>query len=195
MFEVKLHDLGEGMTQADITQFFVQPGDIVKADDPLLEVQTDKMTAEIPAPTAGIVVDINVDIGSTISVGTLLMVIESMDKQAHSKSEPTYKDFLEKIPLKEKKESITYIKPNRILASPFTRKIAREHGIRIEDIKGTGPANRIIDQDVFAFIENQSPSIKPNKLIDTTSDRLQSIPYKGIRKQIGKKMSHASLTL
>src|SRR4051812_41785770 len=78
--EVKLHDIGEGMVEAVITTYLVQPGDYVKADDPLLEVHTDKMTAEIPSPQSGIVKEFLVKPGETVPVGASLLVLESAGK-------------------------------------------------------------------------------------------------------------------
>ncbi|GAE44497.1 dihydrolipoamide acyltransferase component of branched-chain alpha-keto acid dehydrogenase complex [Mesobacillus boroniphilus JCM 21738] len=76
MVEVKLHDIGEGMTEADINCYLVKPGDFVKADDPLVEVQTDKMTAEIPAPCSGVIKELLLTSGQTVKVGTTLLIME-----------------------------------------------------------------------------------------------------------------------
>ena len=75
--EVKLHDIGEGMTEAHVSHFFVKAGDSVKADQPLVEVQTDKMTAEIPSPSVGTIKEILVSEGTTIEVGTVVLVMET----------------------------------------------------------------------------------------------------------------------
>lgn len=78
MIEVKLHDIGEGMTEGEILTYFVKVGDQVLPDQPLVEVQTDKMTAELPSPTAGIVKEILVTEGTNVEVGTTLLIIESL---------------------------------------------------------------------------------------------------------------------
>ncbi len=204
MIEVKLHDIGEGMTEANVTHFFVKPGDIVKADDPIVEVQTDKMVAEIPAPRAGIVKEIIVKTGQTIAVGTTLMLIED------SASVDSPKNGTEKVKLE--KEDLVYKQAKkiekRILASPYTRKIARENNIDLNLVKGTGPAGRITDEDVnkynspnietkesIASITNEDigSSNKSNIIQSTTIER--TIPFKGRRKQIGKKMQQSLRTI
>lgn len=194
MIEVKLHDIGEGMTQADINHFFVQPGDTVKADDPLVEVQTDKMTAEIPSPASGIIKELKVEIGSTISVGTTVLVLESKDKKTtpgRAGEDKGIKPEPSSVPRPSTSRDQTSEK--RILASPYTRKIARENGIAIEHIKGTGKGNRITDEDVFAVMKEKEHSARKEKQ-DKTKE-LKQIPYTGMRKQIGKKMAESLFTI
>lgn len=82
MVEVKLHDIGEGMTEGEVIHYFVKEGDVVQVDQPLVEIQTDKMVAEIPSPVSGKVKDIVVDHGSMVSVGTTLLVLETSDDKA-----------------------------------------------------------------------------------------------------------------
>lgn len=177
--EVKLHDIGEGMTEADINCFLVKPGDSVKADDPLVEVQTDKMTAEIPAPKAGIVREFRVEQGQTVAVGTTLLILE---------------DPIE--------GTINENKTKRILASPFTRKIARDNGVDIKRIKGSGLAGRIIDKDIYTFMDSTENKVElkvPVKHaavpLEKTSLETDTIPFRGRRKQIAKKMVHSFYTI
>ncbi|WP_108670131.1 dihydrolipoamide acetyltransferase family protein [Peribacillus acanthi] len=195
--EVKLHDIGEGMTEADINHFFVKPGDYVKADDPLVEVQTDKMTAEIPSPLSGIVKELKVQIGSTIPVGTTILILESEQKNS-SKSINEIMKNIDSSPKNESSKKIESISETnrtinkRIMASPYTRKIARENGVNIENVIGTGPAGRITDEDVYTFIKGKKVEpveidIQPIK--ETVSSK--AIPYRGRRKQIGKKMAQS----
>lgn len=207
MIEVKLHDIGEGMTQADVLAFFVKPGDTVKPDEPLVEVQTDKMTAEIPAPYAGIIKEIKVEVGQTVPVGTTLFLLEAESAVGASKSEvaPTVESKQKQVsPAKTSGPSRS--KSYRIMAAPFTRKIAREAGVDIEQIAGSGPAGRITDEDVYRFIDSKKqPTIKkvaeaqPEKqnVVKTNSENasVTTIPFRGRRKQIGKKMSQSLLTI
>jgi 2-oxoisovalerate dehydrogenase E2 component (dihydrolipoyl transacylase) len=186
--EVKLSDIGEGMAEATINCFFVKPGDVVKADQPLLEVQTDKMTAEIPAPAAGIIKEIKALAGEMIPVGTTLLILE--------------KELSKTVQL-----PMTAIsKTTKIMATPYTRKIARENGLLIEEISGTGPAGRITDEDVYRYIKNQStPSevsiqvveqklTEPN-IQETSTIQQDIIPFRGKRKQIAKKMVQSLHTI
>lgn len=205
MIEVKLHDIGEGMTEAHITHFFVKPGDRVKADEPIVEVQTDKMVAEIPAPRAGIIKEIVVEAGQTISVGTTVMIIED---------EPLVEAPSEQIIVERglKNESVFHQqsteKQQRILASPYTRKIARENNVNINLVKGSGPAGRITDEDVKNHLTLETKVKEPiqdlhsEKVVSSTDTRITestttitTLPFRGRRKQIGKKMQQSLRTI
>ncbi|QQZ08380.1 dihydrolipoamide acetyltransferase family protein [Heyndrickxia vini] len=185
MVEVKLHDIGEGMTEGEIVSYLVKVGDRVQSDQPLVEVQTDKMTAELPSPTTGIVKEILVSEGSLVPIGTTILIIESgQTKQVqHEVTVSSNRNKAEKT--------------NRlILAAPYTRKIARELGIDIEKINGTGPAGRITDEDVYNYgtkaVEPMAPKIK-----EVTNNEVESdeIPFKGRRKQIASLMSKSLFTI
>lgn len=208
MIEVKLHDIGEGMTQADILSFFVKKGDKVKPDEPLVEVQTDKMTAEIPAPYAGVIKEILVKEGETIPVGTTLFLLEaeSAGKETKTSPNPTHTHTSTKsVDSTREHQPPTKIKSFRIMAAPYTRKIARDAGVDIEQIEGTGPAGRITDEDVYRFIESKkqpAPKVEVKEQpvqTKTESTKHQepatTIPFRGRRKQIGKKMSQSLLTI
>jgi pyruvate dehydrogenase E2 component (dihydrolipoamide acetyltransferase) len=124
-FEFKLPDLGEGLTEGEIARWLVQEGQDVAEDDPLVEVQTDKTTVEIPSPAAGKVARIMVGEGEVVPVGTVLVVI-SEDGAA---------------PAPEPKEA-------RARATPLVRKVAQELGVDLAQVDGTGPQGRITEQDV-----------------------------------------------
>ncbi|KAA0550069.1 2-oxo acid dehydrogenase subunit E2 [Bacillus sp. BGMRC 2118] len=190
MVEVKLHDIGEGMTEADITHFFVKVGDVVKADEPVVEVQTDKMVAEIPAPKSGIVKEIVVGTGETIAVGTTVMIIEDENTTIVQ----TYKETPRNL-------QASNTKSKRVLASPYTRKIARENGVNIDLVIGTGPGGRITDEDVYMQIKAESkvqsivvPAEKSESK-DSQQTTSSTIPFRGRRKQIGNKMQQSLVTI
>ena len=181
MVEVKLHDIGEGMTEADINCYLVKAGDIVKADDPLVEVQTDKMTAEIPAPRSGVVKQILLNPGETVKVGTTLLIMEDLDSRNSdvvAVETAVGKDGMHVAPEKIKAEAAKnsnvgldllerpaegilsgneFKRYRRILASPYTRKIARENNVNIIEVTGSGAAGRITDEDVLSFIALRDP--------------------------------------
>ncbi len=193
MIEVKLHDIGEGMTEGEILAYFVKVGDQVLPDQPLVEVQTDKMTAELPSPTAGTVKEILVTEGTNVEVGTTLLIIESSGtKSVQQKVENT--------PMN--RNSLTIKKVDRengpkrlILAAPYTRKIARELGIDIEDIHGTGPAGRVTDEDVYRYVNQPEPVEENKNDIQPTIAEVEEIPFNGRRKQIASLMSKSLYTI
>lgn len=200
--EVKLHDIGEGMTEAEINCFLVKPGDAVKADDPLVEVQTDKMTAEIPAPRAGIIKEFKVEPGDTITVGTTILILEAPGHDGMEKVKVTSHP-VNSHKLKEQLQSFAAFKGKRVLASPFTRKIARENLIDIENITGTGPAGRILDEDIYQYLA--SGQSKPDPAKQEPADSMDTIlsppaekgiiPFRGRRKQIARKMAQSLYTI
>src|SRR5215470_16331114 len=113
-YEFKLPDLGEGLTEGEISRWLVREGQEVAEDEPLVEIQTDKTTVEIPSPATGTVSRILVAEGEVVPVGTLLVVI---GEDGAPRAEPA----------------------ERARATPLVRRIARELGVDLERIQGTGP--------------------------------------------------------
>ncbi|MED3562801.1 dihydrolipoamide acetyltransferase family protein [Bacillus xiapuensis] len=222
MVEVKLHDIGEGMTEGEIIHYFVKVGDAVKVDQPLVEVQTDKMVAELPSPASGKVKEIVVHDGTTVSVGTTLLVLESEEVKS---VEPAMEMKAEE-GLPKKVEMLTQPLPTDastqkgekrfIMAAPYTRKIAREFGVNINEITGTGTSGRITVEDVYNFVKKSDMIQSPEKMratsVKTTeqttelkipSQEIQNkketnvevLPFRGRRKQIAKKMTQSLYTI
>ncbi len=190
--EVKLHDIGEGMTEANVNHFLVKAGDTVKADQPLVEVQTDKMTAEIPAPFSGRIKELKVGEGETIPVGTTVLLMEKEDGMPEAVTQP------------KKPQGI---RARRVLASPYTRKIARENGVDLDEVTGSGAGGRILDEDVYTFLQKDTGS-QPEEPIraeealevqevqpDAAAKDTSTIPFRGRRKQIASKMTHSLRTI
>ncbi|QHA94107.1 dihydrolipoamide acetyltransferase family protein [Bacillus sp. N1-1] len=174
--DVKLHDIGEGMSEGEIVQLLVKPGDHVLVDQPLVEVQTDKVTAELPSPFAGKVETIYVEEGEVIEVGGTLLTISPIPQHAEQTLLPNRK--------------------KRILAAPFTRKVARENNVDIEEVKGTGPAGRITDEDVFRHLATtQKPEEKETEKAIEKEAKKRTIPFSTRRKQISAKMKKSTFTI
>jgi pyruvate/2-oxoglutarate dehydrogenase complex dihydrolipoamide acyltransferase (E2) component len=132
-YEFKLPDLGEGLTEGEIARWLVSEGDEITEDAPLVEIQTDKATVEIPSPAAGVVTSILVEEGKVVPVGTLLVVIGG-DADAALGEEPGT------APAAQTKGR----------ATPLVRKIAQELGVDLDSLDGTGPQGRITEADVRA---------------------------------------------
>jgi pyruvate/2-oxoglutarate dehydrogenase complex dihydrolipoamide acyltransferase (E2) component len=122
-YEFKLPDLGEGVREGEIARWLVEVGQEIAEDDPLVEIQTDKTTVEIPSPAAGQVARILVEEGELVPVGTPLVLIGS-DADAPE--------------------------PKRIQVTPLVRRIASELDVSLDSIKGSGPGGRITEDDVRA---------------------------------------------
>ena len=129
-YELKLPDLGEGLTEGEIARWLVSEGQEVAEDDPLVEIQTDKTTVEIPSPAAGKVTQILVEEGKVVPVGTLLVVIGG-DGAATPRPQAAAPSA-----------------SARGKATPLVRKIAQELGVDLESLTGSGPQGRITEQDV-----------------------------------------------
>ncbi len=131
-YEFKLPDLGEGLTEGEIARWLVAEGQEIAEDDPLVEIQTDKTTVEIPSPAAGTVTSILVEEGKVVPVGTLLVVIggEPDGERPVASPEPAAKARV----------------------TPLVRKIAQELGVDLDSLAGTGPQGRITEEDVRAAV-------------------------------------------
>jgi pyruvate/2-oxoglutarate dehydrogenase complex dihydrolipoamide acyltransferase (E2) component len=128
-YEFKLPDLGEGLTEGEVARWLVAEGDVIAEDAPLVEIQTDKTTVEIPSPAAGLVAKIHVAEGEVVPVGTVLVVI--------GEGAPVGS------PTPERRQA-----PERVQATPLVRKIAAELGIDLASVTPTGPGGRITEGDV-----------------------------------------------
>jgi pyruvate/2-oxoglutarate dehydrogenase complex dihydrolipoamide acyltransferase (E2) component len=131
-YELKLPDLGEGLTEGEIARWLVSEGQEVAEDDPLVEIQTDKTTVEIPSPAAGKVAQILVEEGKVVPVGTVLVVIGGDGAPPAA-------------PAAEKPKDAGAPKGK---ATPLVRRIAQELGVDLDTVTGTGPQGRITEQDV-----------------------------------------------
>lgn len=222
MVEVKLHDIGEGMTEGEIIHYFVKAGDTVTVDQPLLEVQTDKMVAELPSPASGKVKNIIIDTGDTVEVGTTLLVLETEEgKAAESKGEKLLEGLssekIEELPTKLNQTAPVAQETERrfIIAAPYTRKVARKFGVDINEVTGTGKSGRITVEDVHNFVkerderpsleERQETFFKVNEEEAELKRNIQeqgakkevkeTMPFRGRRKQIAKKMTKSLYTI
>src|SRR5689334_22247265 len=144
-YTFKLPDLGEGVAEGEIATWLVEVGQEVAEDDPLVEIETDKTTVEIPSPVAGVVTGILVEAGSVVPIGTALVVIggEEGDGQAPPSASPA----IAAAPAPT--ASAPAGQPaGRVQATPFVRRLAQELGVPLDGLAGSGPAGRIEEQDV-----------------------------------------------
>lgn len=195
-FEFKLPDLGEGVVEGEIVQWLVKPGDQVGEDQGLVELMTDKATVTVPTPRAGRVLSVHGTVGDMAKVHALLVTLEteagaplaalpSAAKETQAKSAPP----VASAPRAEVK----------VLATPVTRRMAREHGLDLGGIAGTGPQGRVLKVDVVAALEagpagaplgRERPRLVP--LPHAAQD--ERIPLRGLRKKIAEKMVRSKFT-
>jgi pyruvate dehydrogenase E2 component (dihydrolipoamide acetyltransferase) len=166
--DIVMPQMGESIVEGTITKWLKKPGDKVQRDEPLFEISTDKVDAEIPAPASGVLQDIKVPEGSTVQVNTIVGTIAADgDAAAPVKSAPA--------PAPSKKESpAAAAKPEPVAeasvdeegdelarSSPLVRKIARDNNINLAKVSGTGLGGRITKQDIQAFIDGNHSAPTP----------------------------------
>jgi pyruvate/2-oxoglutarate dehydrogenase complex dihydrolipoamide acyltransferase (E2) component len=186
-YEFKLPDLGEGLTEGEVARWLVAVGDEIAEDDPLVEIQTDKATVEIPSPAAGTVSRILVAEGEVVPVGTVLVVIGDGDAAAVSQTAASDKDVSRgQTPAVSRSDTQAPAEAGRARATPLVRRIAQELGVDLETLAGTGPQGRITEDDVrtAATSEGQTPG-----MAQEAEGRRE--PLRGIRRVIAEHMSRA----
>ena len=163
--EFKLPELGEGIDEADVLKVLVAPGDVIEVDQPLLEVETEKATLDVPSSVAGRVSRIDVAAGDTISPGQLILVVEdaavpaAAPSAAPAPTEPPPAEHaapVEPPPAAAEQPSMPAVAvpaapPDTgvpLSAAPSVRKFAREIGVDVRAVAGSGPAGRISSDDV-----------------------------------------------
>ena len=169
-YEFKLPDLGEGLTEGEVARWLVSEGDEVAEDQPLVEIQTDKTTVEIPSPAAGKVAQILVEEGKVVPVGTILVVIGE-DGKVSQPDKP-----LDQVPGRAP--------AGRVRATPLVRRLAQELGVDLESVAGSGPQGRVTEADVreAATSEGQAPG-------PVSEGRRE--PLRGVRRVIAEHMARA----
>ncbi len=164
--DIVMPQMGESIVEGTITKWLKKPGDKVQRDEPLFEISTDKVDAEIPAPASGVLQEIKVTEGTTVGVNTIVGTI-AVDGEAAPSKPAAAAPAAEKPAKPEAKTEEKKSAPASAAApaaqqdeeearsSPLVRKIAREHGVSLSQVSGTGLGGRITKQDIMQFIEGQ----------------------------------------
>jgi 2-oxoglutarate dehydrogenase E2 component (dihydrolipoamide succinyltransferase) len=175
--EIRVPALGESITEATVGKWFKKAGDPVKADEPLVELETDKVTVEVPAPASGIMGEILVSQGTTVAVGSILAALK--DGAATASSAPAPQPVAPvQAPAVAKAPSSVAV-PSAMPASPAARKAIAEAGLDDSDVAGTGKRGQILKGDVIAAQSNGAvPAAKPAAvpLAPTQSVTVQAQP-------------------
>jgi pyruvate dehydrogenase E2 component (dihydrolipoamide acetyltransferase) len=212
-YEFKLPDIGEGVHEGEIVQWLVKQGDFVKEDQAIVEVMTDKVTAEIPAPMSGVLTELRGKPGEVITVGSVIAVF---DEQVNDQS--TSADSRAKATEKERaagEESpkaangnyksgavATQERPlaEKAIAAPATRKLARELGIELSQVTGSGPRGRITPDDLKNVQGAGSTMAKTTVLAGSPSpEGFRSLgehraPFGGLRRKIAEHLVKSKQT-
>jgi pyruvate dehydrogenase E2 component (dihydrolipoamide acetyltransferase) len=179
-YEFKLPDLGEGLTEGEIARWLVAEGQEIAEDDPLVEIQTDKTTVEIPSPAAGVVSRILAAEGDVVPVGNVIVVIGNGPAAL---SEP---EQAASAPAAALEPVARQAGDARVRATPLVRRLAQELEVDLESVGGTGPQGRITEDDVRGAATGSHARADPEgrrerlrgvrRLISQHMTRAQSIP-------------------
>ena len=212
IFAFKLPDIGEGVVEGEVVEWMVSVGDTVKEDDPILSVMTDKATVEIPSPTDGVVKSIVGEPGTILAVGQVCIEFETdgegtpapIEEKVEEKPEPVAKPDPEPAPAPEpvskpapaaKPTPVVTAAPGaRPLASPAVRQRARESGIDLAGVSGSGPAGRITHSDLDTWKDAGSPVAAAGPM-RTALTGVTEVPVIGLRRKIAESMTASYSTI
>ena len=205
IFVFKLPDIGEGVVEGEIVKWLVRAGDQIEEDAPLVEVMTDKATVVIPSPRAGKVLKthvkegelalvhqplVDLDLGEGVVVVTNGVKVSSqVTTNGHAHGAQASAQVL--------------VEGDKMLATPVTRRMAREHHIDLEQVSGTGPQGRVLKSDVEAFLAAHAPSGTDGVPSPSRKEAFaplpvvagdQRVPLRGLRKKIAEKMVRSKFT-
>ncbi len=177
--DIVMPQMGESIVEGTITKWLKKPGDKVQRDEPLFEISTDKVDAEIPAPASGVLQDIKVTEGTTVQVNTVVGTIATDGESAAAASKPVAAPQPAAPPAEKKAPAPPKAAPSQTeqqpapapapaheeedhaRSSPLVRKIAREHNVNLSQVSGTGLGGRITKQDIMAFLERTEATAAP----------------------------------
>lgn len=201
--EFRFPDVGEGIAQGEIVRWLVEQGDQVRADQPLVEVETDKAVVEIPAPRAGTILRLPVAAGGTIQVGDILAVIDDADQgEGESKSQPEAASVVGRLdaqildlpPEPAAAEQGSDAANGRVLAIPSVRKLARELGVNLNRVTPSGPRGRVRREDVLREAPQSVKSVQPAESQRDDHGPIELRPLTALRRTIARAMVEAATT-
>jgi pyruvate dehydrogenase E2 component (dihydrolipoamide acetyltransferase) len=201
--DIIMPQMGESIVEGTITKWLKKPGDKVQRDEPLFEISTDKVDAEIPAPASGVLQEIKIAEGTTVGINTVVGTI-SADGEAAAPAKTAPVKAAAAVPApppkeekKEEKKAAAQAAPappasappaqeasaekpddEEARSSPLVRKIAREHGVSLSQISGTGLGGRITKQDIMSLIErgaSQPPRVGTDAFV-RPAERSVAVP-------------------
>jgi len=178
-FEFTLPDLGEGIAEGEIRKWLVKEGDVIEEHQPVVEIETDKAVVEVPSPKKGTVLKLFGEEGDTVQVGAVLLIIgEAGEKPQAEEAKPAVVERAKSVTvvgeLPEEEEQV-------VLAAPAVRALAKEQGVALERLRGSGPGGSISREDVL------KASGKAREPEDQYGP-VERIAVKGLRKTIARNM-------
>jgi len=168
-YEFKLPDLGEGIVEVEFRSWLVREGDVISEHQPLAEVETDKAVVDIPSPRSGRVAQLLSRAGATVRVGETMLLIAGEDELPVKR--PASVGIVGELPEAEEERPV--------LALPAVRKLARERGIDLRGLSGSGPKGTIIREDLERLVPEQQPALDADGPVERQ-------PLRGMRRSIAR---------
>ncbi|HUZ79915.1 MAG TPA: dihydrolipoamide acetyltransferase family protein [Thermoplasmata archaeon] len=209
-FEFRLPDIGEGVAEGEVVQWFVKEGETIQEDAPLVSVLTDKANVEIPSPKAGRISKLHASVGQKVKVGGLLVTIETQGgPAAAAPASPapappparTPAAPAAPVPPPTPATGVSATPAGRSLASPYLRRLAAERGIDLATVKGSGPGGRITEADLTgasapraeaaAAATPRAGSPGAPTFVAAGDDIIERVPIRGVRRAISEHMSQS----
>ncbi|MCP1511755.1 MULTISPECIES: dihydrolipoamide acetyltransferase family protein [Pseudomonas] len=204
---IKMPDIGEGIAEVELSQWHVNVGDMVVEDQVLADVMTDKAMVDIPSPVHGKVIALGGAPGEVMAVGSILISIE-VEGAGNAKDVPVEAEPVKAAPVVEAKPAPVQSKPaptqapaqapvareadERPLASPAVRKHALDAGIPLRLVQGSGPAGRILHEDLDAYLLQPATQHKTAAASYAERHDEEQIPVIGMRRKIAQRMQDAT---
>jgi pyruvate dehydrogenase E2 component (dihydrolipoamide acetyltransferase) len=165
--DVIMPQMGESIFEGTITKWLKKPGDTVQQDEPLFEISTDKVDAEIPSPAAGVLSEIKVEAGSTVKINTVVATIGGAAAAVAPvpSAKPVPAPAAEAVAETETEgESAEAEAGERVRSSPLVRKIAKDNNVDLRQVPGTGSSGRITKEDILGYLAKgpSVPAAKPS---------------------------------
>ncbi len=220
--EVKLPEIGEGVTEGELVKWLVKVGDSVKPDQPVAEVMTDKATVEVPSPVSGVVKELKFKEGDVIKIESIMLTLEGGGATAAKTNGAAHADAAKATPAKSPAPATSTamsaaaptaattssihppVADSRVLATPATRRMAREMSVDINQIAGSGLAGRVTREDVTQYgrgagavsagepVAYRAPMTTPRPAYQGPGGALEErVPIRGVRKKIAENMQMA----
>jgi 2-oxoisovalerate dehydrogenase E2 component (dihydrolipoyl transacylase) len=206
-YTVKLPDVGEGVAEAEIVEWHVAVGDTIHEDDALVDVMSDKATIELPSPVAGTVRWLAGNVGDVIAVGSSLVQIDVEDgaeagsagaavpsmanddrAEAAPSRSPELTHYIAEPPEAAAAVAQVPSKANRPAAAPAVRARARDIGVELDGLEGTGPDGRITHGDLDAYLVSTTPTAPARPTAPTGDDTIDDVKVTGLRRNIAERM-------
>ena len=195
VYEFRLPDVGEGIAEGEVVKWLVKEGAEVNANQPLVEIMTDKVNVEISSPKKGTILKLMAKEGQVVKVGEVLLAIGEKGEQKStpptvqpSAATPPAQAPAKAVPVPPPTSIKTPEKPHEILATPATRKLARDLGVDLSLVQATGPGGRITEEDVQRF--KQLGRTAAPVAVQVTGPRglEERIAFRGIRRKVAEHM-------